>query len=288
MILTDFPALYNSAGELSDTSQSNYLWSLRCEYLLLIVCSAMTINQVSISSYYYIYTFLFTLAFTLFIWRQVTKPEKIWYQGRALAESIKTLTWRFSMKATPFDVESSSKAIFEFQSQISAILQANVFAGNKLPASFASHDQVTPIMMSCRDKSLAERMCIYELERVRDQRNWYATKGGINKRIGRRWVLLCGFVYLTAIISSLIRSANPNLTFLPTEVLICIASSVVGWIQIKKFNELSASYILTAHEIGILHGSFQEIKSELEFSDFVTKAEQAFSREHTQWVARFA
>ncbi|MFM4163531.1 hypothetical protein AB8R75_29525 [Klebsiella quasipneumoniae subsp. similipneumoniae] len=30
-----------------------------------------------------------------------------------------------------------------------------------------------------------------------------------------------------------------------------IISALIGWVQIKKYNELSASYALTAHEIGL-------------------------------------
>ena len=56
--------------------------------------------------------------------------------------------------------------------------------------------------------------------------------------------------------------------------------------QIKKFNELNSSYTLTAHEIGIIQTRLQDVEAEEEFSDFVNEAELAFSREHTQWVAR--
>jgi hypothetical protein len=56
--------------------------------------------------------------------------------------------------------------------------------------------------------------------------------------------------------------------------------------QIKKFSELSSAYSLTAHEIGIIEDRIDEADTEDEFSDFVNEAELAFSREHTQWLAR--
>jgi len=43
---------------------------------------------------------------------------------------------------------------------------------------------------------------------------------------------------------------------------------------------------LTAHEIGLLQTRLGTIDSEEKFSAFVNEAERAFSREHTQWVAR--
>ena len=56
--------------------------------------------------------------------------------------------------------------------------------------------------------------------------------------------------------------------------------------QAKKFSELAASYTLAAHEINIIKSLSLEEMTEEEFSIFVGDAENAFSREHTQWVAR--
>lgn len=141
-------------------------------------------------------------------------------------------------------------------------------------------------MCRLRSSTLAERMSIYEEARIREQREWYATKAGQNKRVVFRWVLACIVIYGTAIASSLYRAANPEVDFSPTDMLIAAAACIVGWVQIKKYNELAASYILTAHEIGLLHATFSAVKEEREFAEFVISAEQAFSREHTQWVAR--
>ncbi|EJL0954202.1 SLATT domain-containing protein, partial [Salmonella enterica] len=65
-----------------------------------------------------------------------------------------------------------------------------------------------------------------------------------------------------------------------------LAASIVGWVQIKKYNELAVSYFLTAHEIGDIKEQFNYISSENDFLEFVNNAEKAFSREHTQWLAR--
>ena len=92
--------------------------------------------------------------------------------------------------------------------------------------------------------------------------------------------------YAVAIILALIRVEYPNWELWPIEPVIILASSFVGWTQIKKFNELASSYTLTAHEIGIIQNRIGEIDEEEDFSEFVNDAEQAFSREHTQWVAR--
>jgi ribosomal protein S18 len=63
-------------------------------------------------------------------------------------------------------------------------------------------------------------------------------------------------------------------------------SFIVGWTQIKRFAELSISYSLAAYEIGIVKTKANEVSDEETLSEFVNDAEQAFSREHTQWTAR--
>ncbi|WP_126173972.1 DUF4231 domain-containing protein [Altericroceibacterium xinjiangense] len=184
-----FPAVYRAADKLSAVSQGQYLWSLRAEYALLIVCGAMSGRSGQDSWYYYLFTFLFCLSLTFFIWRFLNKPEQVWYQGRALAESIKTSSWRFCMRAPPFDMEDHARATREFRKHLKNILDANQFAGTKLPAEFAADDQVTTEMCRVREKPLDRRMSLYEDARIKDQREWYARKAGANKASARRWVV---------------------------------------------------------------------------------------------------
>jgi hypothetical protein len=64
------------------------------------------------------------------------------------------------------------------------------------------------------------------------------------------------------------------------------ASAALTWLQAKKHNELSLSYVLAAQEIVLIKGEALSVNSEKKLSGFVLDAENAFSREHTQWVAR--
>jgi len=43
---------------------------------------------------------------------------------------------------------------------------------------------------------------------------------------------------------------------------------------------------LTAYEIGFIREQISNVSTDKELSDFVKDAENAFSREHTQWAAR--
>ena len=281
----DLPALYRSADALSAESQSTYLRLVFAEYSLLVCCACMTISPIHKGWYFLIYTTLFCLALASFIYRYVNKPDQVWYQARALAESIKTLSWKYAMRAEPFD-SSDHIAYSDFTNRMHDVLKANEFAGRHFPPDWGAEPQVTSKMNEIRKSPLLVRCNTYQDDRIQNQRNWYAAKSGYNKRRAKYWSIACAVTYAAAILSSAVRIDQPHWTLLPTEPLIAIAAGLVGWIQIKKFNELASSYILTAHEIGILHQKVDS-SSEKNFSDFVNDAEQAFSREHTQWVARF-
>jgi SMODS and SLOG-associating 2TM effector domain 1 len=61
---------------------------------------------------------------------------------------------------------------------------------------------------------------------------------------------------------------------------------VIGWVEVKRYNELAASYRITSHEIGIIKSEVEIVQDEASLSYYVNETERAFSREHTQWLAR--
>ncbi|MCV5359976.1 DUF4231 domain-containing protein, partial [Escherichia coli] len=52
------------------------------------------------------------------------RPEKLWYGGRAVAESIKTITWRYVCRAEPFQGDDQV-ARKDFHHTLKAIIEQN-------------------------------------------------------------------------------------------------------------------------------------------------------------------
>ena len=283
----EYPALYRAAGDASAAAQSIYLNLLRCEYFFLFIASILALDFSDSPIYFVAYGLLFIAAAVTLLYRSSTKPEQTWYKGRALAESIKTSTWRYCMRAAPFEDAVNVKIPRgEFRNLLRSVLESNHHIGERMPPGSAADDQITLSMEATRELDLHERKEVYAQHRIREQRTWYQMKSGVNRRNGRGWVSACVIVYAFATASVLLRIAYPDWKMWPTEPLIVAASTIVGWIQIKRFTELASAYALTAHEIGIVQGMISEIETETAFSAFVNEAELAFSREHTQWVAR--
>lgn len=279
----DLPALHKIAGDLSDKFQFRYLLLVCSEYFALFVASVLSLDLENTKVYYLAYAMVFIIGLAVLIIRSFTKPEQSWYRSRAVAESVKTSAWRYAMASHPYNEEQPKK---HFLNLLREILRANKVLSEGGNSSQVGYEQVTLSMDGTRLLPLQRRVTFYLENRVADQRRWYLKKASLNRRAFIFWVWISGVSYAIASSLALSRIAFPEWKIVPIEPLIVIASSIVGWVQIKKHSELAASYTLTATEIGIAAEDAQHFDDEKLFSDFVNDTELAFSREHTQWIAR--
>ena len=281
-----FPALFSSADEASNKKQKLYLRLIAAEYALLLVASIFALFNSADRSFHVANALVFVAGLAILLYRALAKPEQAWYKSRALAESIRTITWRYCMRAEPFDGRDKDARQL-FRNQLAEILWANRQIGVAISGLDTAGDENTSEMEEVRNASLQDRRAYYLEARVRDQRTWYENKAKWNKRRATQWTGGAVVIYGAALILIIARIAEPVAGGAwPTGPLIVLAASCIGWIQIKKFNELASAYALTGHEIGLIQGHLQDADAEAEFSKFVNDAELAFSREHTQWVAR--
>jgi hypothetical protein len=94
------------------------------------------------------------------------------------------------------------------------------------------------------------------------------------------------FLMVVAILLHFWRAHNLHWNYWPGDTIITLALSVLTWLQAKRYQELAETYSLAAQDIAILEGGLPIVNTEEDFSRFVADAENAFSREHTQWIAR--
>jgi len=281
----DYPALFLDADKASNRFQRSFLLLVFGEYFSLFAAAVFSMSFLDGVAYHVLFAGVFFIGLIFLISRALSKPDQWWYRCRALAESVKTLTWRYMMHATPFD-RADAEARIEFRTQLGLILRENLETGKRITEDQSGSDQITSVMDGIRAKSREERVSFYLKHRVEEQRNWYRKKAGANRKAARRWVWLSGICYVGAGSMVLCRIAYPNWSIWPIEPLIVVAASIVGWVQIKKYNELSAAYTVTAHEIGLIPTTIDNPSNDALLSEFVNDAEQAFSREHTLWLAR--
>ena len=281
----DFPALYRSADKLSLDSQKHFFRILKIHLVVLFTVAVLSAINIT-DKWVYVFQLLVLIAAlgcSVYLWG--VRPDRYWYAGRAVAESVKTVTWRYISKAEPFHTEETF-AQNEFKNSLKLIFEQNRDVCSKL-TDHSNEEQFTAAMNQMRCSSLEERKNNYFENRIKNQRDWYAKKAIYNKRMGNYFFLGLVFSNAMAVFLAILKITSCiNPAYLPVDVTIALAAGVLSWIQAKRFTELSASYALTAHEIGFINEKSATIQSEEDFSKFVGDAENAFSREHTQWAAR--
>lgn len=283
----DFPGLYQCADQSSIQEQKKYFIGITAYLILLIVASILSyLDNIFNEPYLKIFSaVLFLATLSIMIWLRVSKPDDIWYNGRAVAESVKTRTWRWMMKADPYENDNENLVRNHFINDLKTILSQNQSLIGKLGSDASIEDPISDKMIQIRNLSKQERSIFYRTNRITNQAIWYNKKAKFNKFRGAIWFWITVVLHSFAIILLLCNIQHPTFK-LPIDVIAVAASSVLTWIQAKKHNELSSSYSLTAHEIILIRAEIVPIDSDSNFSDFIINCENAFSREHTQWFAR--
>ena len=202
-----------------------------------------------------------------------------WYLYRALAESTKTLTWRFVMCAPPFEVtEEDGRQVF--LSRINVMLDE--YKSSLSSLSWSSDDSfITEEMDRIRRMNQTEKKKLYMNDRVEEQLKWYSSKAKSNK-VGRN--VVTGIVVLCIVVSFVILYANvpQGSNLICIAIMICV--SCLSWMDAKRYKELYSSYSWTIKDLNLL---MEEYKSNcIDVALCVADAENAFSREHSSWLSR--
>jgi len=280
----DYPALYQAASALSESAQEHFYCAFRFHMILLVIASAISVANSTSPELAIFQALVLIGALGCAVYLYLGRPDRHWYAGRAVAESIKTTTWKFISRAEPFDT-SDEIDNHNFGLKLKAIVEQN----RDVAGLLTTHLDGLPIsneMSRLRQSSDAERLDYYRTYRIIDQQNWYARKACLNRRMVNRFFIALLFSISVAIALSIARVRYTTIAYWPTDFFVTVAAGLLSWIQAKRFQELSASYALTAHEISLIRQQAGVAMTANELSGFVGDAENAFSREHTQWIAR--
>lgn len=281
-----FPALYQAADHASMDAQSKYYWALRSYLILLVIAAFVSFCWPKDTYGALVSAALFLVTLSILIWLKVQKPEDTWYNGRSVAESVRTRTWRWVMKAEPYHQDISDEQLEKaFISDLKSILTQNQSLCSSFVWTPHLGGAISEEMKNVRGLPLPERLNVYTKDRIDDQSAWYSKKSQFNKQRATQWFVVSVSLHAMAVIMLMYRIKDPTVSF-PIEVVATSATAVLTWLQTKKHNELKASYTLTAHEIVLIKSESVSVKTEQQLSDFVVNSETAFSREHTQWAAK--
>ena len=210
-----------------------------------------------------------------------------WYDGRAVAESVKSLTWRYMTCTEPYSHSLAPNSVDQrFLDDLKSVLTERPEVYSRVGGRLASEPQITKRMRELRRLNTDGRKDAYLSYRVCAQREWYGTKSEANRRSSDRlyWSMIAAQVL--ALISAIALVRWPESTTNPIVVFVALGAAFLAWLQFRRHQELAQSYGLTAQELGLAYEQGGHVRTAEQLSEFVSDSENAISREHTLWLAR--
>ena len=282
----DLPQLFQAADLASRRGQAAYLTRTRLRLVLLCAAGATGVvswrvgtDGTDLLAMGGVVLFVLALAVEAMLWRD--RPDKAWYDGRAVAESAKTLAWKYAVGGDPFPaglpLEAATRVLLERLDGL-----AKQFP--ELEMEIVDAPVVTPWMRDQRAAPSDERRRVYLESRLGDQRTWYARKARYNRQRARQWrTALVGLEFGGAAVS-LLEVANRTGLFVGP-VLAAVAGAVVAWLETKQHDSLARAYSAAVRDLASAQLRLELVTSEDLWATEVADAEEAVSREHTVWLA---
>jgi hypothetical protein len=284
----EMPDLWRAADTTSVRGQRAFLRLTRAQLALLVAAAGYGAVHTSAGGKLDWVPFAAGAAFVMTAMLRVhliaARPDRKWYDGRAAAETLKTLAWRYAVGGEPFGIErhTPDEADRLFLERTEEVLQN--LRGLTLETDEGSGLQITPSMRELRARPLAERRALYEQHRIEDQRRWYAHKAKMNTRRAGQWNGAM-FVLETAGACGAFLKATRVVSIDILGLAGAAVAAGTAWVQAKQHTSLASAYSIAAQELGSVRSLLLLIDEESEWAPFVSQAEDAISREQSSWKA---
>jgi hypothetical protein len=272
----EFPLLYEAANSAAVRYQRYFLagTAIQLSGLVCAAASASASLPVAVAGFLTISTFarLFLLA---------THPERAWYEARAVAESAKSLAWRYAVGGDPLGIEDKGDADKVIRARFSKLIEAvrhAVIVGQDTGVA------TTGWMRNLRAEGIELRRQRYLDQRVRSQQAWYRDHAASNEFRARAWMLSMLALQAGTVLAAVVATTQ-ILAISSAGTVAALAAAAAVWLQARQHELLASSYALTHLELGNVASSLAATFTEAEWARVVDESEEAMSREHTMWQA---
>jgi hypothetical protein len=288
-VITDseFPALYRAADQNSLAGQRRYLTATGLRLAMLVAAAIFGLfswrtGGGDLAGIAAAVAFGVALLSELYLLQE--RPDRVWYDGRAVAESAKTLAWRYLVGGDPFGKAGLSdndaeQLLLDRFGQIARDLK-----GTHLVPVSGGTNQLSDAMQQLRALPLDERRALYRRGRIHDQQDWYARKARWNEQRSTRWSLALTALEAVGLVGAVLKATGTVKVDLVGLAGALVAAGV-AWAQTKQHQMLASAYAVASQELATIGARIDRPSTEQEWAHFVDQAEDAISREHTLWRA---
>lgn len=213
--------------------------------------------------------------------RRFGRYENRWFQARAIAETVKSIQWEYSMRAGNLGENTVADGNLRLQVEEARNRYAKSLG---LSGQASINDEVTPEMRSIRALSWQERRLVYIPRRVNDQVVWYSGRALENRRLSSLYGIIVAVLQITGIAIAAYGFLTASLqAVVILTVLATVIVSLIGWTQSRRHAELVEPYFYSSHSLEEIGKRISEATTERSFLDLVAESEYLISREHQMW-----
>ncbi len=273
--------MYREASASSGASQKWFLrWNVM-NFVVLVLAALASAFKDSIPGGPVVSAVLFAAGAVMTFWLRKSRLERRWYRARAVAESVKTLSWRYMICTAPFE-----KSVTEEEAARRLERVLHEIAKQERDVRPPAPVQVTPKMTAVRGWGILQRRELYMNDRVNDQFRWYTKESEKNAARGQLFMYAAVAVQVLAFVVALTLIGTPKGTADTVGVFATISAGALGWLQLKRYEDLAEAYDTAAKDLSQIAAEGPVDGSEEALSQFVINSENAISREHTLWLAK--
>ena len=299
----DYPALYLAASAASKRGRGWFRGLTAVELGIAVAGVALTIlaaqflSQTAVAgsvspaglfiSFVLVGAFLF--AFVVKLINRSSGYDDKWFVGRAVAEAVKSASWKYMMRVAPFDEANADERLEE---QLAALLAR---ADDIPQAADKARTEAQPISASMRQVralDLDRRREAYRRLRISEQVQWYLRKSGNSRYRGTVYFWASTLLQVAAATTAFLAlylAAQPDIgPFWLRVMSLCaaVALALTAWSQLNRHDELARAYAYSAQELTLIDGSAGRAHTDEQLAEVVNEAEEALGRENRAWLAK--
>src|SRR5438105_7719663 len=207
MPAVEYPAMFAAAGSAGISGERWYARLVELD-LVLVALAALTAGVGSVVPIGWRqvvagFAVLLIAGAALSRWvNRAIRRDKTWFDGRSVAESVKTASWRYMMRAAPFS-SGSDEADGQFVRELGEILHAR--KDLTLDPTKSTGPQITSAMRDVRRRTFNERKEIYVENRLLDQVTWYSNRANLHRKLAKTWFAVGIAAELIALVWAVVR-----------------------------------------------------------------------------------
>jgi hypothetical protein len=305
----DYPALYLAAADASSRGQRLFKRMTGTELSVTLVALSLglvlsiavatgsvptAIRQGMDAVLGAAVALLFLLALLVKFLNRSSSYDDDWFNGRAIAETVKTLSWRYMMRVPPLDGPDADD---QFRAELASLLDASAGLRQAVDSLPSRPQQISQSMRTVRERELPDRRDFYVHRRLLDQARWYRRRSAEHHRRATRWFWAAIVFQVLAVVFALMavvsviagQSSDFEAPFLRAmSLLASLAIAVTAWTQLGHDDELSRAYAVSLQELLLIAGAAERAQTDAAFGAVVRDGEEAIGRENRVWVAKRA